>query len=320
MKMKKQVRRAGPSARDIVAAACSVVGARNAGVTTAASLGAPALLLKAEDVLCSLLDHVSSLEPSAPDEADEQRYFAAQERAAAYMEAVDELRAALGLETRAAARAAENAAKAQAAREQRAQRAALDAEREVAEAARSAALAAERAAAAKAEFAAAFAAAWEDTVRRFGECYDQYGQRVALVVTISYTSGRMSSLGGWDAGGDECGRSEMLLSETGRSVESGEWVSTRSNYERQVQGTYLALAGCMCAPATSASSTWLPGEPVAQKYSHDWDCQECWEDAFAAKKSAKQEVLVAKKSAKQEVLAAASSPFAALAALKQRSA
>ena len=318
--MKNQVRRAGPSARDIVAAACSVVGARNAGVTTAAALGAPALLLQAEDILCSLLNHASSLEPSAPDMADEQRYFAAQGRAAAYMVAVDELRAALGLETHAAARAAENAAKAQAAREQREQRAALDAAREVAEAARSAALAAEREAAEKAEFAAAFSAAWENTVRRFGECHDQHGRRVALVVTTSYTSGRMSSLGGWDAGGDECGRSEMLVTETGRSVESGEWVSTRNNCERQVQGTYLALAGAMCVPATSASSDWLPGEPVAQKYSHDWDCQERWEEAFAAKRLAKQAALAAEKEALAAEKSAASSPFAALAALKQRSA
>lgn len=301
-KTKTMTKTATLTAKTIRAAAASVAGARNMGITTAASEAAPALLERAEAVLSAMIDRAAGMEPSAPDEADERRYYAAAGQTAAYMAAVDELRAALGLETHAATLAVEKAANAESARAAREQREADETAREEVDHA-------EREAAEKAQFSADFAAALPNTVLRFGECYDQFGRRVALIVKIRYAEGRMSSLGGWNAGGDECGRSEMMVSETGRIIENGEWVSTRDNYERQAQGNYLAMAGCNCVAATSAGSDWLPGYPAA-KYNSDWDCQSHFDDAFAAAKASKA-------AAKAENQTAGFSPFAALAALKR---
>lgn len=95
-----------PTAREIRAAAASVLGTRSAGITTPASEAAPALLERAEAVLAALEKRAADLEPSAPDQTWEARYYAAAAQATAYMEAIDELRAALGMETHAARLAA----------------------------------------------------------------------------------------------------------------------------------------------------------------------------------------------------------------------
>lgn len=295
------------TAKEIRAAALSVAGARGMGIVTAASEAAPALLARAESVLAAMTARAANLEPSAPDQADERRYYAASGQAAAYMAAIDELRTALGMDTHSSMLEIEKTAKAESSRAAREQREADEAAREESDRAA-------REAAKNAQFAADFSAALPNTVRRFGECFDQFGQRVALIVKISYAEGRMSSLGGWNAGGDECGRSEMLVSETGRAVENGEWVSTRDNYERQAQGgNHLGMAGCNCVDQTSAVSEWLPVEPTAKKYRSDWDCQSHWDDAFADAKALK----VAAKSAVTEKQAEEFSPFAVLASLKR---
>ena len=293
------------TAKTIRAAATSVAGARGMGIVTAASDAAPDLLERAEAVLSSMLARAAGMEPSSPNQDDERRYYAAASMADAYLAAVDDLRAALGLETHADRQARERADRNAAARAARDLREEEDAEKVAAESVA-------RADSEKARFANDFAAAWPKTVRRFGKCYDRDGQRVALIVHVRYSEGRMSSLGGWNPGGDECGRSEELVSETGRALEGGEWVSVRDGGLRQVHGTSLSLAGVNCVPFTPATSDWLPSNPQPPVYRNDWDCQCAWDAAFEDRRLAK----ATKKQADEKLSA---SPFSALAALKGKS-
>lgn len=254
------------TAKEIRAAAASVAGARGMGITTAASEAAPALLERAEAVMASMEARATGMEPSAPDQESERRYYAASAQVAAYMAAIDELRAALGLET--------HAAQAVAARESR-NRAAREAS-EIREAEEAAALAA----IAAAEQAARTAACDAMTTR----VVDSRGQRVFISSRTAYSEGRFSSLGGWDEGGDLIGKTMTMTAEDGRDV-TGEVVATPEGEYRMEQpysrsypnGCETWHGGKMVAVDATATSEWLPDNAVVPPYrcasaiAADWD-------------------------------------------------
>lgn len=263
-----------PTAKDLHAAACSVTGARGMGIETTASRSAPALLAQAEAMLDTLIARAAKAEPSAPDMAAEAAYGRAAAIAAAYEAAIDELRAALGLETRAVQKARAVSAD-RAEQEKQAAEAASKVEQE----------AAAQAARAAVEWAADFRAALPETARRFGDVFDARGQRVAIITRTRHAEGRMSSLGGWNPGGDVVSQSHTIAAEDGRILEQGEWVVTSDNSERRVDGSTLALAGVMCVPRSSAVSDWLPVDPAPSLYTSDWEAEGVWADAQAARRA-----------------------------------
>lgn len=260
--------------KQIRAAAASVVGARSMGIETAASKVAPVLLAQAEAVLETLIARAAGVEPSAPDMPGEAAYGRAAGMASAFADAIDELRSALGLETRAEQQQRAAAAR-RAEQQQREAEATHSAEQE----------AAEHAALAAAEWVAEFEDALPETIRRFGECVDARGLRVAMITRVRYAEGRMSSLGGWNPGGEVIGRSHVIAAEDGRILEQGEWVAVRDGGERRVEGATLALAGVMCVPPVSAVGDWLPAERTPVLYTSDWHAESVWADAQAARRA-----------------------------------
>jgi len=233
------------AAREIRAAAASVVGARSMGITTAACEAAPALLARAEETLESMLARAAGMGPSAPSMSAEGRYTAAAYAAAAYAAAIDELRAALGLETHAAVAAAAREVRDQAARdsaeisaaEESSMQAAIDAANQ---AARTAAC---------------------DAMSRL--VVDGRGRRVCITSRSSYSEGRMSSLGGWNAGGDVMARGMVMTAEDGRDV-TGEVVAT-------VEGEFR-LEQPYCRSYPNGGETWHGGGlvPVASTATSEW--------------------------------------------------
>lgn len=255
------------TATEIRAAALSVAGARGMGITTAASLAAPALLERAEAELSSMAARAASLGPSAPDQADERRYCAAASQAAAYLAAIDELRAALGLETHAARLAAEKAAKAATARADREQREADEAATQVRR-----------------------TADCDTTEAQYGRVVDARGHRVAVVNRSSYSEGRMSSLGGWNAGGDLIGMSARMIAEDGRDV-TGEIVATPDGEFRLEQpysrsypnGGETWHGGGLKPVVPTATSEWLPAGAVIPEYRSEWSVEAAWQAADQGK-------------------------------------
>jgi hypothetical protein len=248
------------SAKEIRAAAASVAGARGMGIETAASKAAPALLERAEAILKAMLARAASMEPSATDQAEERRYYAAASAAAAYSAAIDELRAALGLETRAEIAAREAAARKQAARE---------------------------AAAAKAAAQVARTAACDAMPTRV---VDARGQRVFIADATTYGEGRFSSLGGWQDGGEVLSRRLVMTAEDGRDV-TGEVVATPEGEFRLQQpesrtfpnGAVVWYDGKLVPVETTATSDWLPDGAVIPPRRDEFSVALDWEAAEQAK-------------------------------------
>jgi hypothetical protein len=242
------------------------------GIATAASEAAPALLERAEQELESMLGRAAGLEPSAPDQADERRYYAASSMAAAYSAAIDDLRASLGLETHAAIAAAAREARNQAAR-------AAAETLEVEEAASQAAIAAE-------EQAARTKAC--DAMKK--PIFDSRGQRVFIATKSTYSEGRFSSLGGWNDGGDLIGRLMSMTAEDGRDV-TGEVVSSPEGEFRLEQpsprshpsGGTIRHGGGLVAVATTATSEWLPEGAVVPEGRSEYQVAGDWAAADRAK-------------------------------------
>ena len=245
------------TAKEVRAAAASVAGARGMGIETAASLAAPELLARAEAAL-------RSLSGRADDEAMSQSGGRLAAQADALESAVRELREALGV-----AEDVPAIAEIQPPVEPQPEESGVEVE---------------------------FEPAWEETCRKYGECYDFAGRRVAIFVFTLYDEGRMSSLGGWNAGGSVVGQSLVAATEDGRELEEGERVSVReTSAERVLQRGRLNLAGVMCIPETSATSEWVPPGAALPRgpweshpapiYRGDWDASAAWEEAFADRRA-----------------------------------
>lgn len=241
--------------KEVRAAAASVAGARGMGIETAASKAAPELLARAEAALRSMSAH-------ADNEAVSQSGSRLAAQADALESAIRELRDALGV----------------AAEEPETPAAGSQAEHQPEEAG----------------VEVDFEPAWEETCRKYGECYDFAGRRVAIFIFTSYDEGRMSSLGGWNAGGSVVGQSWVAATEDGRELDEGERVSVRgSSVERELRSGRLDMAGVMGVAQTSATSEWLPvgaaaapivvfgGQEASPNpaYQGDWDCASAWDAA-----------------------------------------
>ncbi len=256
------------TAKTIRAAATSVAGARGMGIVTAASDAAPDLLERAEAVLSSMLARAAGMEPSSPNQDDERRYYAAASMADAYMAAIDELRAALGLETHAAINAAARAARNQAARDAAETRAAEDA-------------------AAQAETAAAEQATRTESCDDMTTLVvDSRGQRVAIAAQTLYSEGRFSSCQGWNEGGDVMARRMTMTAEDGLDV-TGEIVATSAGEFRLEQPYSRAYpnggetwhGGKLVAVETTATSDWLPEGAIVPEYRSEWNVAAAWQAA-----------------------------------------
>ena len=243
------------TAKEVRAAAASVAGARGMGIETAASKAAPELLARAEAALRSMSAH-------ADNEAVSQSGSRLAAQADALESAIRELRDALGV----------------AAEEPETPAAGSQAEHQPEEAG----------------VEVDFEPAWEETCRKYGECYDFAGRRVAIFIFTGYDEGRMSSLGGWNAGGSVVGQSWVAATEDGRELDEGERVSVRgSSVERELRSGRLDMAGVMGVAQTSATSEWLPvgaaaapivvfgGQEASPNpaYQGDWDCASAWDAA-----------------------------------------
>lgn len=243
------------TAKEVRAAAASVAGARSMGIETAASRAAPELLARAEAAL-------RAISGRADDEAMSQSGGRLAAQADALESAVRELRDALGV----------------AAEEPETPAAGSQAEHQPEEAG----------------VEVDFEPAWEETCRKYGECYDFAGRRVAIFIFTGYDEGRMSSLGGWNAGGSVVGQSWVAATEDGRELDEGERVSVRgSSVERELRSGRLDMAGVMGVAQTSATSEWLPvgaaaapivvfgGQEASPNpaYQGDWDCASAWDAA-----------------------------------------
>lgn len=242
------------TAKEVRAAAASVAGARGMGIETAASKAAPELLARAEAVL-------RAISGRADDEAMSQSGGRLAAQADALESAIRELRDALGV----------------AAEEPETPAAGSQAEHQPEEAG----------------VEVDFEPAWEETCRKYGECYDFAGRRVAIFIFTGYDEGRMSSLGGWNAGGSVVGQSWVAATEDGRELDEGERVSVRgSSVERELRSGRLDMAGVMGVAQTSATSEWLPvgaaaapivvfGQEASPNpaYQGDWDCASAWDAA-----------------------------------------
>ena len=245
------------TAKEVRAAASSVAGARGMGIETDASRAAPELLARAEAAL-------RAISGRADDEAMSHSGGRLAAQADALESAVRELRDALGV----------------AAEEPETPAAGSQAEHQPEEAG----------------VEVDFEPAWEETCRKYGECYDFAGRRVAIFIFTGYDEGRMSSLGGWNAGGSVVGQSWVAATEDGRELDEGERVSVReTSAERELQRGRLNLAGVMFVPKTSATSEWHPaGTPAplemwsanaAPLYRSDWDCAAAWDEAFEERRT-----------------------------------
>ena len=242
------------TAKVVRAAASSVAGARSMGIETAASRAAPELLARAEAAL-------RAISGRADDAAMSQSGGRLAAQADALESAVRELREALGV----------------AAEEPETPAAGSQAEHQPEEAG----------------VEVDFEPAWEETCRKYGECYDQHGRRVAMFVFRREYDGRMSSLGGWNPGGS-APETVMFVAEDGRELDEGERVSVRgSSVERELRSGRLDMAGVMGVAQTSATSEWLPvgaaaapivvfgGQEASPNpaYQGDWDCASAWDAA-----------------------------------------
>ena len=243
------------TAKEVRAAASSVAGARGMGIETAASLAAPGLLARAEAAL-------RAISGRADDEAMSQSGGRLAAQADALESAIRELREALGV-----AEDVPAIAEIQPPVEQQPEEGGVEVD---------------------------FEPAWEETCRKYGECYDFAGRRVAIFIFTSYDEGRMSSLGGWNAGGSVVGQSWVAATEDGRELDEGERVSVRgSSVERELRSGRLDMAGVMGVAQTSATSEWLPvgaaaapivvfggqGASPNPAYQGDWDCASAWDAA-----------------------------------------
>lgn len=243
------------TAKEVRTAAASVAGARGMGIETAASRAAPELLARAEAAM-------RAMSARADNEAMSQSGGRLAAQADALESAIRELRDALGV---AAEESATHAAGSQAEPQPEEDGIEVD-----------------------------FEPAWEETCRKYGECYDFAGRRVAIFIFTRYDEGRMSSLGGWNAGGSVAGQSWVAATEDGRELEEGERVSVRgSSVERELRGGRLDMAGVMGVAQTSATSEWLPAGAAAAPivvfggqeaspspaYQGDWDCASAWDAA-----------------------------------------
>lgn len=139
-----------------------------------------------------------------------------------------------------------------------------------------------------------FADALQYTQHRYGRCVDCDGRPVALVASMAGGGGR------W--GKDEVWRDSpeyvsewRAMTEDGRELAIGEWVSTTDNDLRIFDGRALSLAGINCVPATPATADWYPLGAVYPDasgiYSSEGDCQASWDAAFATRKAAKQQAV-----------------------------
>ena len=239
------------TAKVVRAAASCVAGARSMGIETAASRAAPELLARAEAAL-------RAISGRADDEAMSQSGGRLAAQADALESAVRELRDALGVSAEAPEIAASEPPVGPQPEE--------------------------------GGVPVGFEMAWGANCRMYGECYDQHGRRVAMLVFRREYDGRMSSLGGWNPGGPTP-ETVMFVAEDGRSVCENERVSVReTSAERELQRGRLNLAGVMGVPKTSATSEWIPAgaalprgpwesHPTPQ-YLGDWDAAKAWDDAF----------------------------------------
>lgn len=243
------------TAKEVRTAAASVAGARGMGIETAASKAAPELLARAEAAL-------RAMSGRADDEAMSQSGGRLAAQADALESAIRELRDALGVAAEESATPAAGSPV-----EPQPEESGVEVD---------------------------FEPAWEETCRKYGECYDFAGRRVAIFIFTRYDEGRMSSLGGWNAGGSVIGQSWVAATEDGRELEEGERVSVRgSSVERELRGGRLDMAGVMGVAQTSATSEWLPhgaaaapivvfgGQEVSPSpaYQGDWDCASAWDAA-----------------------------------------
>ena len=196
-----------------------------------------------------------------------------------------------------------------------------------------------------AAFRADFEAALEPTRRALGVVYDAEGRRVArLPEKRVATEGRLSMLSdsGWSEGGTKTVRSEVLVTEDGRRLETGEWVVSTDgdgNHDRDrivEDGADARIAGLGGRPKTPATSEWLPAGAARPKrspldctgrYKGQSDAEDAWEEAEEAAKRAEAERKEAARAAAKARAEArekerarkareAANPFAALAALK----
>ena len=241
------------TAKEVRAAAASVVGARGMGIETAASKAAPELLARAEAVL-------RAISGRADDAAMSQSGGRLSAQADALESAVRELREALGV-----AEDVPAIAEIQPPAEPQPEETGVQVD---------------------------FEPAWEAACRMYGECYDQHGHRVAMLVVRHEYDGRMSSLGGWNPGGS-APETVMFFTEDGTILCENERVSVRStSAERVLQRGRLDMAGVMGVAQTSATSEWLPvgaaaapivvfGQEVSPNpaYQGDWDCASAWDAA-----------------------------------------
>lgn len=279
------------TAKEVRAAASSVAGARGMGIETDASRAAPELLARAEAAL-------RAISGRADDEAMSQSGGRLAAQADALESAIRELRDALGV---AAEESATSAAGSPV--EPQPEESGVEVD---------------------------FEPAWEETCRKYGECYDFAGRRVAIFIFTRHDEGRMSSLGGWNAGGSVVGQSWVAATEDGRELDEGERVSVRgSSVERQLRGGRLDLAGVMGVAQTSATSEWLPhgaaeapivvfgGAGVSPNpiYQGDWDCTAAWEAAFEDRRARR---AAAKEAAKAPAEPAREWTLADLAVLSSR--
>lgn len=83
------------TAKDLRALAASVRGARSMNIETEKSKSAPAVLAQAEKILEKMIGRVNASEPSAPDMAEEIRYYSQAEKAQHFNNAIIELKNAL---------------------------------------------------------------------------------------------------------------------------------------------------------------------------------------------------------------------------------
>jgi hypothetical protein len=156
------------------------------------------------------------------------------------------------------------------------------------------------------------------------------GRLYKEIVRTRLAEGRFSSLGGWNPGGDEIGRSVTLETRDGEEF-AGAWMIARGGSMELfvAPGHMPRAAGCNGIPETSATSDWIPpgaAEPKRNqfdfRFSHhkgEWEAKMIWEEIEASIASEKAAARAEKKRAAEKAVwdAASASPFAALAALKR---
>jgi len=139
-----------------------------------------------------------------------------------------------------------------------------------------------------------------------GAVVDGRGVRVALVCHSKHSEGRMSSLGGWNDGGDLIGRSAYLIAEDGRDVtdeavavigRDGEFRLQQPYSRTYPNGGETWYGGNLLITDPTATSEWLPDGATMPEYRSEWSVEAAW---LAADQHAEDEALMARLSAMPE--------------------